>query len=261
MFPALSRQGNLAITEKQLGNSSIVTMAPNGSDRRVVFDTTGKGLDPGLVKKGLAGAFQPAWSPDGEWIAFGIGAWFQERARGKAVVMRVRSDGSHFESLTDGRVHSGFPSYSADGKLLVFRVWGKEDRGLRIMDLDDRSVRVLTTEIDNLPAWSPDGKLIVFTRKTSATNFDICTIRPDGSDLRRLTTSEANDAHAVWSADGCILWNSGMFGFRDEAAIYDDTFQPYGQILAMNADGSGKRMLTDSLWEDSMPLFIPNKFV
>jgi hypothetical protein len=26
----------------------------------------------------------------------------------------------------------------------------------------------------------------------------------------------------------------------------------------MNADGTGKRMLTDSPWEDSMPLFVPS---
>jgi hypothetical protein len=25
----------------------------------------------------------------------------------------------------------------------------------------------------------------------------------------------------------------------------------------MNADGSGKRQLTDSLWEDSMPRYVP----
>jgi len=25
----------------------------------------------------------------------------------------------------------------------------------------------------------------------------------------------------------------------------------------MNADGTGKRVLTDSLWEDSMPLYVP----
>jgi hypothetical protein len=25
----------------------------------------------------------------------------------------------------------------------------------------------------------------------------------------------------------------------------------------MNADGSGKRIITDSLWEDSMPLYLP----
>jgi hypothetical protein len=52
-----------------------------------------------------------------------------------------------------------------------------------------------------------------------------------------------------------------MYGFRDEAALYDNTFQQYGQIFIMNADGSGKRMLTDSRWEDSMPLYIPAKFL
>jgi len=49
--------------------------------------------------------------------------------------------------------------------------------------------------------------------------------------------------------------------FRDEAALYDNTFQQYGQIFVMNADGTGKRMLTDGLWEDSMPLYIPAKFL
>jgi hypothetical protein len=52
-----------------------------------------------------------------------------------------------------------------------------------------------------------------------------------------------------------------MYGFRDEAALYDNTFQQYGQISIMNADGSEKRMLTDSRWEDSMPLLIPSKFL
>lgn len=261
VFPVLSKNGRLAITQKQLGNSSIVTMRPDGTDQKVVFNTDGKGLDPMLVKKGLAGAFQPAWSPDEKWIAFGVGVWFQERAHGKATVMRAHADGSGFEALTDGTVHSGFPSYSADGRHLVYRVWGEKNFGLRIMDLDDKSVRVLTTEIDNLPFWSPDGKLIVFTRKTSATNFDVCTIRPDGTGLKVLTTSGANDGHAVWTWDGRIAYSTGMYGFRDEAAIYDNTFQPYGQIMVMNADGSDKRLVTDSLWEDSMPLYIPNKFL
>ncbi len=55
------------------------------------------------------------------------------------------------------------------------------------------------------------------------------------------------------------MWTGGIYGFRDEAVLYDNTFQQYGQIFIMNADGSGKRMLTDSLWEDSMPLYIPAK--
>ena len=102
---------------------------------------------------------------------------------------------------------------------------------------------------------------MLFTRRVDAVNFDIFTIRPDGSDLLRLTTSRSTDGHAVWTADGRIKWNGGMYGFRDEAALYDNTFQQYGQIFIMNADGSGKRMLTDSRWEDSMPLYIPAKFL
>lgn len=259
VFPVVANDGTLAITEKQLGNSSLITLNRDGSGRRVVFDVDGKGLDPELVKKGLAGAFQPAWSPDSQWLAFGLGNWFQERARSKAVIMRVRRDGTGYEALTDGSIHSGFPSYSADGKEIVYRVWGEAEKGLRVVDVETRQIRVLTTGYDNLPFWSPDGQRIVFTRKVDAVNFDVYTIRPDGSDLQRLTTNRGNDGHAVWSADGKILFSTGMYGFREEAALYDNTFQPYGQIMVMNADGTGKRLVTDSLWEDSMPLYLPAK--
>ena len=256
VFPTLARDGTLAFTEKA-ANSSIVTMSPDGSNRRRVYDVGKSDLDPALVSKGLAGAFMPAWSPDSQWIAFGLGEWFQMRRAGKARIMRIRRDGTGLEALTDGSVHSGFPSYSADGDNIVYRVFAESAAGLRILNLTSRATRVLTTEYDNLPAWSPDGTRILFTRRVDAVNFDIYTIRPDGSDLQRLTTSRANDGHAVWTADGRILWTSGMYGFREEAALYDNTFQPYGQIFIMNADGTGRRILTDSLWEDSMPLYLP----
>lgn len=65
--------------------------------------------------------------------------------------------------------------------------------------------------------------------------------------------------HAVWTDDGQhIMWNSGMYGWREGAALYDRTFQPYGQIFMMKAEGSDKRQLTDSLWEDAMPRFVPS---
>jgi Tol biopolymer transport system component len=256
VFPGLSRDGKLVITEKDQ-NSSIAIMEPDGSNRTRIFEAATAGLPPELAKTGLSGAFAPAWSPDGQWIVFGVGVWFQERSRGKATIMRVRRDGTGLEALTDGTVHSGFPSYSADGKAIVYRVWGEDVAGLRILDLENRTTRVLTTEYDNLPGWSPDGDRILFTRKVDAVNFDIYTIRPDGTGLLRLTTNRANDGHAVWTADGRILWNSGIYGFRDEAALYDNTFQPYGQIFVMNADGTDKHILTDSLWEDSMPLYVP----
>ena len=260
VFPVLTPDGKLVITEKSM-NSSIAIMDPDGSNRKRIFEAGSAGLDPTKVERGMAGAFNPTVSPDGQWVAFGLGEWFQERRTGKARIMRVRRDGTGLEALTDGSVHSGFPSYSADGKQIVYRVWGENNVGLRILNLEDRSTRVLTTEYDNLPGWSPDGSRILFTRRVDEVNFDIFTIKPDGSDLLRLTTNRSTDGHAVWTADGKIMWNSGIYGFRDEAALYDNTFQQYGQIFLMNADGSDKRILTDSRWEDSMPLYVPAKFL
>jgi hypothetical protein len=38
---------------------------------------------------------------------------------------------------------------------------------------------------------------------------------------------------------------------KDEAALYDHAFQPYGPI------GTQKRQFSDSYWEDAMPCFVP----
>ena len=261
VFPALARDGTLAYSEKQQGNSSIIIAKPDGSERRVLYNPAEHGYDPRRLAMGLGGAFQPSWSADSQWLAFGVGYWFQQRDTEKSTIMRIRRDGSGLELLTDGKVHSGFPSYSANGKEIVYRVWGESNYGLRILNIETRAIRTLTTGYDNLPGWSPDGSRILFTRKVDDVNFDIFTVRPDGSDLLRVTSHRSGDGHAVWTWDGRIMWSSGMYGFRDEAALYDNTFQQYGQILIMNADGSEKRMVTDSRWEDSMPLLIPAKFL
>jgi Tol biopolymer transport system component len=258
VFPLMSRDGWIVYTDKQTGNASLWIMRPDGTQRTKVFESSGNGLDESKVRIGLAGAFQPGWSPDGQWIAFGLGAWFAERNTASAALWRVRRDGTGAEQLTDGLIHSGFPSYSGDGKEIVFRVWSEKEKGLRILNLDTRQIRVLTQGYDNLPGWSPDGKSIVFTRKRAEDgNFDIYTIKPDGTGLYRCTDHASSDGHAVWTAEGRIMWSGSQHGFRDEAALYDQTFQQYGQIYIMNADGSAKRMLTDSKWEDSMPLYLP----
>jgi Tol biopolymer transport system component len=244
-FPSLSRDGLLVLTEQAQG-SGIAVMKADGSARRRVFQPQGRDQ-----------AFAPCWSPDGRWIIFGLGRWFENRATESARLMRMRPDGSELEALTGEGANAGFPSCSPDGKRVVYRAWSAEGAaGLRILDLADRSTTDLTTGADNLPDWSPDGRRIVFTRRLDDGNFDIFTIRPDGAELRRLTTSGANDAHAVWTPDGRVLWTSGRNGFKDEAALYDASFQPYGQIWIMDADGARQRPLTDSLWEDGEPAYV-----
>ncbi|KXG49339.1 WD40-like Beta Propeller [Penicillium griseofulvum] len=275
VFPQLSNTNKIALTEKQLGNSSIVSFNANGTNERLIYNVMESSfIDAKSVAMGTAGAFNPTWSPDGKWVTFGVGFWFQGRATGGGWLVRSTANGTYSEVLTESQatlasnstaINSGFPSFSHDGKKIVFRVWGtnstlgdRSQLGLRLLDLETRKISVLSNEWDNLPSFSPDGKRIVFTRKTNDYNYDICTMRADGTDVKVLTSSGANDAHAVWTWDGRIAFSSGMFGFQYECALYDQTFQPYGQIVVMDVDGSNKRVMTDSIWEDSMPLYVPN---
>ena len=245
VFPNFSTDGKLVVTEKDDDNS-IAIMNPDGSDKQKVF----------IPEKGNV-AFAPCWSPNGQWIAFGNGGYLQSRKTQGAEIMMVKRDGTGAKKITADMPNSGFPSFSPDGNKVVFRVWGDTSSGLRILNLEDNTITVLTNEYDNLPFWSPDGKLIVFTRRHGNNNFDIYTIKPDGTDVKQVTTSPANDAHAMWTNNGKLLWSSGMYGFKDEAALYENNFQPYGTVFIMNADGSNKQQLTDSRWEDSMAKFVP----
>ncbi|KAJ5711146.1 dipeptidyl peptidase IV/CD26 N-terminal domain-containing protein [Penicillium malachiteum] len=274
VFPQYSSvDDRVVITQKQLGNSSIVTFNTTGGNLGLVYDPSTADFLTSSESTGAA-AYNPNWSRDGEWLVFGVGFWFETRETSGGWILRATANGSYSEVLVDSAysignstvLNNGFPSFSHDGKKVVYRVWGsdtamygnKSEIGLRILDLETRKTTVLTTEWDNLPEYSPDGELILFTRKTSTFNYDVCTIRPDGTDLKVLTSSGANDAHAVWSHDGRIMWSTGMNGFRYECALYDNTFQPYGQIMIMDKDGSNKTPLSDSMWEDSMPLYLPN---
>lgn len=277
VFPQLNNATRrMTTTEKQLGNasSSVVVTDANYSSLVTAFDVykvNDSSVEAELYDSGLAGAFQPTWNADGSELAVGYGAWFTERTLYPGTIYLFGANGSSsYRNLTDGTLNAGFPSFSPDGTKLVYRLWDWSNGplGLRILDLATGSTTNLTYGWDNTPSWSPDGELIVFARQTNWTwgprwdedRFDICTIKPDGTELTILTESEANDAHAVWSDDGRIMYNSGMYGFRDESALYDNTFQPYGQIVIMNADGSDKTMLTDSMWEDSMPLYVRSSY-
>lgn len=208
------------------------------------------------LTEGPGGGFRPSWSSDGERIAIGVGSFFQMRDE-PARVVSVRADGSETRELTEAPPNSGFPSYSPDGSRIVYRVWGGGQRGLRILDLQDGNVTELTRGYDNFPAWSPTGGRIAFTRSVEG-DFDIHTVRPDGSELTRLTAAPGNDAHPAWSPDGeHLLFSSSRLGFRDEAPLYDGVPQPYGKLFVTEADGSDPRPITDGRWEEGTPAWDP----
>jgi Tol biopolymer transport system component len=242
---------------------AITRSNPDESTTLEILDETGKQSilhtehDPTLI-------LAPQWSPDSERLVFGIGAFsafldFEigekkpfDPINGGAQVGIINADGSEFHLITSGPNNNAFPSFSPDGKHIVYRTMGASEQGLRIMNLDDRSIVQLTTEWDNFPAWSPKGDRIAFVRRAGV-DFQIFTIRSDGSGLMQLTKTHGIDAHLAWSPDGeRLLLTSSRKGFKDEA-LYTGGPQPYGEIFVMNFDGTHLQQLTDDQWEEGGP--------
>ena len=120
------------------------------------------------------------------------------------------------------------------------------------MDIETRQVTPIASGYDNFPLWSPRGDLIMFSRQAEG-DYEIYTIKPDGTGLKRLTHVRGNDAHMAWSPDGeHIVFASTRMGFKDEMT-YTDAPQPYGEIFVMRSDGTDVQQLTDNQWEEGTP--------
>jgi Tol biopolymer transport system component len=254
-FPAISPDGrSIVVSERAPANdrTALVMWDIDGTNPRRLYsdDVNVMGLE---------------WSRDGQWVAFGAGGFFGARTSAPAKIMIMRPDGTNAHAVTQEPGNAGFPSWSPDGTEIVFRAWAgnEQGEGLRIVDVETGKSRVLTNQYDTLPAWSPNGGEIIFTRyardeRFRYDEFDIYSIRPDGSGLKRLTSSEGNDAHAFWSPDGTsILWSSSRFGFKDESPLVIGQPQPYAELFIMNADGSDQRPLTDNHYEEGTPAWQP----
>jgi Tol biopolymer transport system component len=124
------------------------------------------------------------------------------------------------------------------------------------MEIATGAVKTLTSGYDNFPLWSPRGDLIMFSRFSEG-DYEIATIKPDGTGIKRLSHARGNDAHQGWSPDGeHIVFASSRMGFKDEMT-YTDAPQPYGELFVMRADGTEVQQLTDNQWEDGTPAWQP----
>jgi Tol biopolymer transport system component len=249
------------------GTRYAVNSEPAGSRKNEIWIMARDGSSHTVAyAHSTANALAPMWSPIDDRIVFGHGAFFQgvfgaslppDAQRSGADIALVEPDGSGFRRVTDGG-NRGFPSWAPDGERIVYRALGTAGKGLVILDVATGEERPLTSTTfnDNFPAWSPDGNFIAFASDRDGPNFEIYTIRPDGSELRRITRSPGHDAHMAWSFDGeWLAFSSNRAGWRDEAALHPFNTQN-GDIYVMRPDGSDVRMLTDDTFEKATPAFL-----
>ena len=251
IFPSYSPDGSRRVSnDKTAGilHNSILMMDANGQNAKVLFS------DP------ERSALAPEWSRDGTRIAFGLGQFFQNQTGpARADIATIDAEGGQLKILTDSTANVGFPSWSPDGKFIVFRKAGAGGNALEIIDIATKARRTLITGPAhyNFPSWSPTSNIIAFTADSGG-DYEIWTINADGSGLRRLTRAAGNDAHNSWSPDGkWIAFASARGGFKDEALLHPANPQPYGEIYVMRADGSGVRALTDEPYEKGTPAWRP----
>jgi Tol biopolymer transport system component len=206
-------------------------------------------------------ALAPDWSRANGLIAFALGEFFQNLTGGggKADIATIRPDGTDLRLLTDGRSNYGFPSWSGDGRRLVYREVTRDRNRILVMDLESRRSRAILEGAAhyNFTSWSPADDRIAFTADIDG-DSELYTIRADGSDLKRLTRSPGNDAHQSWSPDGqWIAFTTARQGFKDESLLHPGNPQAYGEIAVMRADGSDVHVLTDNPFEDGTPAWKP----
>ncbi len=256
-FPSYSPDGaRIAGSENGVRAKRLFVASADGGERRVVYEIRTSEPCAGTTCPSLA---RPVWSPEGDRIAFSVGAHLG--APGPAHLAMMRPEGSGLRMLTSGDRHDGLPSWSPDGKRLVFRTVIGTRTGLSIIDIERGGITPLPTgsDYDTFPAWSPRGDLISFTSKRDG-DYEIYVVHPDGTGLRRLTWTRGNDAHSEWSPDGeWIAFSTSRQGFKDEFALSLGSPQPYGEICVMRPDGSDARVLTDNAWEEGAASWIPSR--
>jgi Tol biopolymer transport system component len=150
----------------------------------------------------------PTWSPDGRRIAFMRSNNTLDPVDASSIYT-IKSDGSDLRlvrRMPRKWPGAGWPDWSPDGSRILFTTYctfgncGQPPTGAQLFTVkpNGRGLRQLTHLPGNseTPAWSPDGREIVFARNRAVgPEADIYTMSADGTNVRRLTHRPKLDAH------------------------------------------------------------------
>jgi Tol biopolymer transport system component len=225
----------LCFVAAAIGPASAVVPGANGRITFMRFDAdgifqiwvaNGDMTNQVQITHGYGGSGFPSWSPDGTRIVFDSHRTDPDENDNTEIsdVFTMKPDGSDVRRLTDSRGFSGHPSWSPDGRWIVFdadRGNYPASQGLYLVASDGSgTIRRLTTlpagsAWQELGRFSPDGSRVAYDEVAGGTPLShhregavagehaaVFSVKPDGTDIRQLTPSGAHCGDADWSPDG-----------------------------------------------------------
>ncbi|MEP7292343.1 MAG: hypothetical protein ABI835_11195 [Chloroflexota bacterium] len=220
---------------------------------------------------GHTGDGEPAWSPNGQRIAF-----ISLRDGGSAEIYVINADGSNQTRLTNNHAIDLNPVWMPDGEHIAFRRGGiGEDQyiyvmnadgsnetrvydqpgtfvdfafrgvgstldavldfhALNVINLDDMTSITMLSSAVPTPYFSlsPDGQRIAYISAWDGVARLVYTVNADGSERTRLADEHVQDFRPVWSPDGQRI----AYVAAPDQGI---------NIYLMNADGSNQTYLAE----------------
>lgn len=183
------------------------------------------GTNKRLFHAGVAGA--PAWSSDGHWIAFHEGAHIYKKHVTSDSLVQLTLEGRNF-----------YPAWSPDGQFIAYDRSMADDTGpagIWLMNQDGKNRRAVIGGA--FPFWHPNGEKFIAVIGTSSTSIWKRFIQHNPFSGQPLMTLDAvvnnENLYPKYSPDGTrIVFQSQPSGKRVD-------------VWVMNADGSGRRQLTE----------------
>lgn len=158
----------------------------------------------------------PAWSPDGERLAY---VSFENRK--PSIFVQSVSTGAR-RQLIEARGNQSAPAWSPDGRRIVFASSQAGGTQLFVANTDGTSVRRLTTNsavIDTAPNWAIDGRIYFMSDRGGSPQ--IYRISPEGGNAERVTFEGAENANPRVAADAKSMVFVKREGGRYALAVQD----------------------------------------
>lgn len=187
----------ITLTKYDGATGIIYAMNPDGSS---IMSVPVSGGEPTVLNQGTKWSLLPHVSPDGTRIAF------TSDADGNYEISTMAIDGSDVRQLrfTDPPIQHVGPKNSPDGSLLLYATDEDEadpatQQNIWSIPSDGGPAMRLTSTINSRESrgWSPDGEWIAFASNHEG-NYDIYRVRPDGSELTRITESPEQELSVGW---------------------------------------------------------------